>query len=535
MLRAPQPHSGISFEFRYLERSRACAPLKRRAASRICARGPSSSDEPSSVLACLPAAIDNAARRFVQLLAVVRTSFVTLCSGREEFAALAAISANERWSGSSMWRSLTVSVLLLVASGRDVGSRIYIESSTDDWKAVPSFTTKANLDSLEPACRISLHRDLTIVQPLLLEPGSVEFVWPRLNSTMIALDYGQPVELYCSHGFRKGSPVGSSKSVTVTCEGDDELGYRSERHNISTFACQRPVFHVAERTAGHCFGNGTIVRVGFDLGEGRFAQLYEACFDETLLASHYVKHRLTAHNDHHQRAVKRPSFLQGAFYGDLKMGPLYSFTAQHATLERLLGSRARADALLDSKKGMFFARGHLAAKSDFVFGSHQRASFWLMNVAPQWQRFNGLNWQRIETGVKSYVADRHLQLTVYTGTYGVLELPDGNGDPREIFLDFEPTRDPPGRVPVPRLFYKVLIDEEHQAGLALVGVNNPHATPEEIAEQYVICEDISGKIDWLRWRRHSIADGYSYACDVNDFNDVTGHLVLDKPIVNLLL
>ncbi|XP_058124824.1 uncharacterized protein LOC131285416 [Anopheles ziemanni] len=434
------------------------------------------------------------------------------------------------------WRSHTTTVLLLVAFGRDVGSRIYIENGNDAFTAdPPEFTEKDDVYSSEPACRISLNRDLNIMQPLLLEPGSERFIWPQLNGTTIALDYGQPVELYCSHGFRKGSPGGSSKSAIVTCAGNDGLGYQTERHNISAFSCQRPVFHVAERTAGRCFGNGTIVRVGFELGQDRFAKLYEVCFDETRLSSHYVKYRLAAHNNHHQRAVKRPSFLQGAFFSDLKVGSLYSFATQHATLERILGSKARADALLDSKKGMFFARGHLAAKSDFVFGSHQRASFWLMNVAPQWQRFNGFNWQRIETGVKSYVADRDLQLTVYTGTYGVLELPDGNGDQREIYLDFDPTRDPPGRVPVPQLFYKVLLDEENQAGLALIGVNNPYVTQEEIAQEYVVCRDVSAEITWLRWRRESVLDGYSYACDVNDFNAVTGHLVIDQPILNLLL
>uniref|UniRef100_A0A2M4BML1 Putative alkaline nuclease n=1 Tax=Anopheles marajoara TaxID=58244 RepID=A0A2M4BML1_9DIPT len=390
--------------------------------------------------------------------------------------------------------------------------------------------------SFVPACSISLHRDLTIMQPLLLKPGSREFIWPRLNSSTVELDYGQPLELFCSHGFRKGSPPGIAKSAIVTCEGNDELGYAKESYNISHFACQRPVYHVAQRTGGQCYGGSTLIRIGFELDHPeRFVQLYEVCFDEVQLHSHYVRYNLNPHNGHHQRAVKRPSFLQGNFYADLKMNTLYSFTKQHATVQRILGTQARADAVLDSKRGLFLSRGHLAAKSDFIFGSHQRASFWLMNVAPQWQRFNAFNWQRIETAVKEYVAANDRWLTVYTGTYGVLELPDGNGDPQRIFLDYDPGRDPPGRIPVPKLFYKVLIDEQNHAGLALIGVNNPHATPEEIAEQYVVCKDVSGAIDWIHWKRESIADGYSYACDVNEFNGVTGHLDLVQPIGRLLL
>ncbi|XP_050081183.1 uncharacterized protein LOC126568709 [Anopheles maculipalpis] len=431
--------------------------------------------------------------------------------------------------------NLVFMLLLLLLVGRDVRSRVYIESSTEGFSDLLSLVEK-EIPNDDSSCTISLHRDLTAVQPLLLQPGTDEFLWPQLNSTTIALDYGQMVELFCSHGFRKGSPVGGkSKLVTLMCEADGRLGYQSEQYNISDFPCQRPVFHVAERTGARCYDNGTIVRVGFSVGADRFVQLYEVCFDETHLRSHYVKHRLTPHNAHHQRSVKRPSFLQGAFYGELKMASLYTYAAQYATLTRILGSTTRADALLDNKKGLFFARGHLAAKSDFVYGSHQRASFWFMNVAPQWQRFNGFSWQRIETGLKAYVASNDLRLTVYTGTYGVLKLLDGNGDPQEVFLDFDPNRDPAGRVPAPALFYKVLIDEEHDAGLALVGVNNPHASEEEIAESYVMCKDVSSEVRWLRWDRNSIADGYVYACDVNEFNQVIGHLVLDRPVGGLLV
>uniref|UniRef100_A0A182JW74 DNA/RNA non-specific endonuclease/pyrophosphatase/phosphodiesterase domain-containing protein n=1 Tax=Anopheles christyi TaxID=43041 RepID=A0A182JW74_9DIPT len=430
----------------------------------------------------------------------------------------------------------SVAILLLLLGGRDVGSRVYIESSTEGLTELLSpVVEKDSLTDDDGVCSISLNRDLTAVQPLLLQPGTDQFVWPELNSTTINLASGQSVELFCTHGFRKGSPGGKAKSATVSCTANGRLGYQSGQHNISEFLCQRAVYHVAERTATHCYDNGTIVRVGFSVDVDRFAKLYEVCFDETSLRTHYTKHRLTPHNEHYQRSVKRPSFLQGSFYGDTKMSTLYTFAVQHATLARILSSRARADALLDSKKGLFLARGHLAAKSDFVFGSHQRASFWFMNVAPQWQRFNGFSWQRIETGVKAYVAANDLQLTVYTGTYGVLQLLDGNGDGQPIYLDFDADRDPPGRVPVPALFYKVLLDEENDAGLALIGVNNPHATVEELAADYVVCGDVSGEVRWLRWDRNSIGDGYVYACDVNEFNRVTGHLVLERPVGRLLV
>ena len=44
----------------------------------------------------------------------------------------------------------------------------------------------------------------------------------------------------------------------------------------------------------------------------------------------------------------------------------------------------------------FLARGHLAAKSDFVFATAQRATFFFTNAAPQWQPFNAGNWNFLE-------------------------------------------------------------------------------------------------------------------------------------------
>lgn len=44
----------------------------------------------------------------------------------------------------------------------------------------------------------------------------------------------------------------------------------------------------------------------------------------------------------------------------------------------------------------FLARGHLTAKSDYIFASGQRATFFFTNAAPQWQPFNAGNWNNLE-------------------------------------------------------------------------------------------------------------------------------------------
>jgi DNA/RNA endonuclease G (NUC1) len=64
----------------------------------------------------------------------------------------------------------------------------------------------------------------------------------------------------------------------------------------------------------------------------------------------------------------------------------------------------------------------------------QDASFYFANVAPQWQCFNGGNWAYLENGVRTFVAAYGADLDVYTGTHGVLELDDVDGNKVEIWL-----------------------------------------------------------------------------------------------------
>jgi DNA/RNA endonuclease G (NUC1) len=73
----------------------------------------------------------------------------------------------------------------------------------------------------------------------------------------------------------------------------------------------------------------------------------------------------------------------------------------------------------------FLSRGHLAARADFIFGSQQRATFYYVNAAPQWHRFNAMNWEALEHSVRVLVGKRNINLDVYTGTFGIATLKVG--------------------------------------------------------------------------------------------------------------
>lgn len=126
----------------------------------------------------------------------------------------------------------------------------------------------------------------------------------------------------------------------------------------------------------------------------------------------------------------------------------------------------------------------------------------------------------VEDGTRRLAAERNISLDVYTGTHGILRINDTDGTPQEIYLDVDNKK-----VPVPKVFYKLLIDRSNDSGIVLVGVNNPHISIQEILQDYVFCEnDISSQIKYIKWKPKDIRRGYSYACEVSDFLENVPHL-----------
>lgn len=59
----------------------------------------------------------------------------------------------------------------------------------------------------------------------------------------------------------------------------------------------------------------------------------------------------------------------------------------------------------------------MVAYADFPFNSLQQATMTYINAAPQWQTFNGKNWNELEHNVRTLVGILNQDIIVYTGTY----------------------------------------------------------------------------------------------------------------------
>jgi hypothetical protein len=208
---------------------------------------------------------------------------------------------------------------------------------------------------------------------------------------------------------------------------------------------------------------------------------------------------------------------------------LYTQKTQLQTISGLLGSTQLGGQYIDSTTDYFLARGHYAAKDDFVYGSQHRATFRFVNVSPQWQTFNGGNWEALESSVQKYADKRKLDLVVYTGTYGVATLPNINGIETELYLYVDSNNNK--AIPVPKFYWKAVYDPKSQAGVVFVGINNPYVSNPQ--GDYLICTDVCSKISWIQWDQKNIKRGYSYCCEVNDFRSKVKTLP-DFPVNGLL-
>lgn len=66
----------------------------------------------------------------------------------------------------------------------------------------------------------------------------------------------------------------------------------------------------------------------------------------------------------------------------------------------------------------FCARGHLTPNADFANNEERSYTMVTTNIAPQWQAFNGGNWQILEVALRRYATDTRNPLYVITGTSG---------------------------------------------------------------------------------------------------------------------
>jgi len=366
-------------------------------------------------------------------------------------------------------------------------------------------------------CSIAINHDLPEPQPLLLIPeGSKDghgFYLPEGADGIVTLATGQRMLLACpgnTNGFNNTN-IGL-RTALATCDSGTTFYVNSVPYNFSKFACKSYPFNTARYSGDTCYdGTKRHIEIGFDV-ESDFYKLIDVCFDDVLYTTLYVKATIVSGILGNEAGLKRPNFTEDNFYPPgMSVDNLYTRNTQLLTISNILGLGPSGNNYIN--KTYFLTRGHHAAKADFIYGSQQNATFHFVNVSPQWQTFNGGNWDRLESSVRAYADKKKLDLVVYTGTYGVATLPNVTGIETELYLYVDSNNNK--AIPVPKLFWKAVYDPKSQAGVVFVGINNPYVSNPQ--RDYLICNDVCSKISWVYWDQKNITKGYSYCCEVDDF------------------
>uniref|UniRef100_A0A1A9WA99 DNA/RNA non-specific endonuclease domain-containing protein n=1 Tax=Glossina brevipalpis TaxID=37001 RepID=A0A1A9WA99_9MUSC len=403
----------------------------------------------------------------------------------------------------------------LHTNARKVCTKVGSLEDVDSLMAIPSIIEENGSDVKasnklysSKGCHVTLRGDFPDPQPVLLNEDATDFLHVSDNGVMHIMA-GGTVHMWCPKQFK----LVASELINITCIRDSTFMVDSKLYNFSDFTCNSWPSFTAQKTAETCNG-GILIRVGFEISPKHFIQQMKVCFDEKQEVTRYVYHTLGPASNYFQTGIDRISFQTGEFFNNKDVDHLYTQVKQQETITNALGGDFGSK-FFNTSKNIYLARGHMAAKADFVFGTQQRATFLFVNAAPQWQVFNAGNWARIEDGLRIWVSKHKINVSCYTGVYGVTSLPNSDGSETSLYLAYDSNNN--GLIPVPKIYFRIVTEPSTKRGIVFVGVNNPHLTIEQITQDYIFCNDVSDKVTYINWKKHDITLGYSYACTVSEF------------------
>lgn len=368
---------------------------------------------------------------------------------------------------------------------------------------------------------------MDFIHPLIVLSGTTDWIYPRWGDEFLKFDPGSSLDFLCPGRSVVIENESTGKSIlTGRCiSGTTFSTTEGTPINWRTLSCDGSPWRDIRPTQRSCAVQGTELEIGFFLGDGRFLVYLMVCFNTKLETPYYTFINQTASINQKISGTARPPFLQGSDMYSIKgISSLYTRKRQRATINRLLGLSKNSTTYIKTTGNYYLARGHLTARADGFYAAQQNATFYMQNVAPQWQTLNGNNWQKVESQLRDCIEYNGGGVQVWSGVHGVARLPHGEtGEGTELYLYVSgSTR----AVPVPEIFYKVVYNPESQTGVALIGFNNPYV------ESVPFCDDVSLKLPWLNIKPNQ-AHGYVYACTVDSFRKIV--TVLPNFIVKKLL
>ncbi|XP_035715373.1 uncharacterized protein LOC118438757 [Folsomia candida] len=251
---------------------------------------------------------------------------------------------------------------------------------------------------------------------------------------------------------------------------------------------------------------------------------YTVCFDPTLKQTLYSVGKVYGNGGLPRVGARHFEEARSLF--DFKWKDMYK--NQRRKLKDSVGATNYAR-FFPEEQQYAYSCGHLFARGDVNTRVGQAATMFHLNVAPQQGILNAGNWKIIENDVRDFLGPNTGLLKVWTGTFGLLQLPHDDGRLVDMYLG----QGVPGTIPVPKyldcsseFFWKLVYDIPSTKGVVIIQFNNPHATPAEIAVERIQCTDMCDRVPWLtitQPQRDNILHGYTYCCNVDEFKQIVGY------------
>ncbi|KAF5302649.1 hypothetical protein FQR65_LT08490 [Abscondita terminalis] len=315
----------------------------------------------------------------------------------------------------------------------------------------------------DAGCAILVNEHLSDPQPLLVLQNDATtdieaIVLPDDDVGTINFNRGETIDVACPGTVVVISNVATTTNVvSIACSSGINFNVNGKIVPFTEITCKRTPSSVAQYTGKTCATKHKEIEIGFQL-QDRFIRHITTCFNVELQHAIYSQDYLISNIGGSQVNYPRPDFQVGKFYNVKpdNVDSLYSRKGQTKTINKILGLDEADTSVIHPTSNVYLATGHYTPKAEYIFGLQQRLTFYYVNAAPQWQSFNGANWNTMEANCRKLAGDRQTDFIVYTGTYGIATLPDVNGNEQELYLWVSATG--------------------QKAGIVLLGFNNPHKT-----------------------------------------------------------
>ncbi|XP_062550870.1 uncharacterized protein LOC134215764 isoform X2 [Armigeres subalbatus] len=311
--------------------------------------------------------------------------------------------------------------------------------------------------------------------------------------------------------------------ANVSCVDNQEFQFKGRRLRYTHLNCSESITSSIKAQNRPCAaGLGRWYDLGFEVLGAPFIKYFQSCYNLDKSSVIYSEHDLLgASIEKAQIGNDRPSFKVGGLKVKARLSTVYTQNSQRSRLTNLLGSEELAGQYISSSS--FFAKGHLTPDGDAVLNSLAGATYYYINVAPEWQTINTGNWVRIENAVRKAAAQLNDTVKVFTGVYDMLTLPDVNGRPVPITLADE------GQVEAPKWLWKILHHPASNSAIAFATLNNPFAATGE-----QLCTNICNQHGWAQQEFQDLRRGYTICCTVRDLRKAIPFIPTKADAANIL-